>query len=73
MRLLSNNVYVFLVLAITGLYFVVAGVQFWGTDFMISTLQARALPSRRAVAAALLRCPPPARDYLPVTAVAQAL
>jgi hypothetical protein len=37
-RLLSNSIYVCTVLALTGLYFVVTGVQFWATDFLITVI-----------------------------------
>eukprot|EP00949_MAST-11_sp_MAST-11-sp1_P001478 g1478.t1 len=36
--LLRNPVYMFLVFALCGLYFVVTGIQFWATDYMVSEL-----------------------------------
>ncbi len=38
LRLFSNRVYTYVALALSALYFVVTGVQFWGTDYLISVL-----------------------------------
>lgn len=38
--LLHNKVYTYLVMAMAALYFVVTGVQFWGTSYLLLALQA---------------------------------
>lgn len=38
--LLKSSVYMWLVFALCGLYFVVTGIQFWGTDYMVDVIKA---------------------------------
>lgn len=56
-QLLSNKIYVFTIISISACYFVVTGVQFWATDYLLNVLNVKGPTVFTAYATTVLTAP----------------